>query len=171
MEHKQTSIKPLSFLSTIDLRTNHKKRDRINMEQKIKHLEFIQSVVNRMAANSFLIKGWCITLVSALFALAANGANDKYIIIAFIPVPVFWILDSYYLWQERLFRAMYDQIRVKEENLIDFSMDTSSYSGGRNTRLKSFFSFTLCIFYISLIMTMMIIIFLLNYMVVAKEGI
>ncbi|MDW7728319.1 MAG: hypothetical protein SCH70_14675, partial [Candidatus Methanoperedens sp.] len=98
----------------MDLRTNHKNRDEINMEQKIKHLEFIQGVVNRMATNSFLIKGWCITLVSALFALAAKDANFKYIIIAFIPVPVFWILDSYYLWQERLFRALYDQIRVKQ---------------------------------------------------------
>lgn len=146
---------------------NHKNVSRINMEQKIKHLEFIQAIINRMAANSFLIKGWCITLVSALFALAAKDANVKYIIIAFIPVPVFWILDSYYLWQERLFRALYDQIRVKEENLIDFSMDTSPYRGGSfiqriNTRLKSFFSYTLCIFYISLIITMLIVMYLLN---------
>jgi len=132
------------------------------MEQKIKHLEFIQSVVNRMAANSFLIKGWCITLVSALFALAAKDANVKYIIIAFIPVPVFWILDSYYLCQERLFRTLYDKIRVKEENLIDFSMDTSPYKEGRNTQLNSFFSYTLSIFYISLIITMMIAMYLLN---------
>jgi hypothetical protein len=132
------------------------------MDQKIKHLEFIQSVVNRMSANSFFIKGWCITLVSALFALAAKDANVKYIIIAFIPVPIFWILDGYYLCQERLFRALYDQIRAKEENSIDFSMDTSPYIGGRNTQLKSFFSYTLCIFYIPLIITMLMVMYLLN---------
>ncbi len=32
------------------------------MEQKIKHLEFIQAAINRMAGNSFLLKGWTVTL-------------------------------------------------------------------------------------------------------------
>lgn len=132
------------------------------MEQKIKHLEFIQNVINRLAANSFLIKGWCITLVSALFALAAKDTNIKYIIIAYIPVSVFWILDGYYLSQERLFRALYDQIRLTDENLIEFSMDTSAYRGGKNTWIFSIISTTLCIFYISLILTMLIIMYLLN---------
>ena len=49
------------------------------MEQKMKHLEFIQNVITRMNSNSFLIKGWAITLVSALFALAANGSNIHYV--------------------------------------------------------------------------------------------
>ncbi|VVB51174.1 Uncharacterised protein [uncultured archaeon] len=131
------------------------------MEQKIKHLEFIQNVITRMAANSFLIKGWCITLVSALFALAAKDANVKYIIIAYIPVSVFWILDGYYLFQERLFRELYNRIRLTNENLIDFSMDTRAYRGGINTWVSSIISTTLCIFYISLILTMLIIMYLL----------
>ncbi len=41
------------------------------MEAKLKHLEMIQGVVNRMASNSFQLKGWSVVLVSALFALAA----------------------------------------------------------------------------------------------------
>ncbi|WAM22796.1 MAG: hypothetical protein OI718_00080 (plasmid) [Candidatus Methanoperedens sp.] len=126
------------------------------MEQKIKHLEFIQGVINRMAANSFLIKGWCITLVSALFALAAKDTNVKFIIIAYIPVAVFWILDGYYLYQERLFRGLYNQIRVKDEKSIDFTMDTKIFEGGRNTWMNSVFSKTLCIFYITLIAVMLI---------------
>lgn len=131
------------------------------MEQKIKHLEFIQGVVNRMAANSFLIKGWCITLVSAIFALAAKDTNIKFIIIAYIPVSVFWILDGYYLWQERLFRDLYNQIRVKEERSIDFSMDTKTFEIGINTWINSIFSKTLYIFYIPLIIVMLIVMYLL----------
>lgn len=132
------------------------------MEQKIKHLEFIQGVVNRMAANSFLIKGWCITLVSALFVLAAKDTNAKFLIIAYIPVSAFWILDGYYLYQERLFRGLYNQIRIKEESSIDFSMDTKTFEGGRNTWINTIFSKTLCIFYITLILVMLIIMYLLN---------
>ena len=38
----------------------------------IKHLEFIQAVITRMAGNSFVLKGWAITLAAAGFALAAK---------------------------------------------------------------------------------------------------
>jgi len=62
-------------------------------ENKRKHLEFIQNIITRMNANSFMIKGWTITLVSALFALAAKDANMNYVLISYIVLPVFWILD------------------------------------------------------------------------------
>ena len=35
------------------------------MEKKIKHLEMIQAVIVRMGNNSFLLKGWSVTLISA----------------------------------------------------------------------------------------------------------
>ena len=63
-------------------------------EEKNKHLEFAQGVINRMGQNSFVIKGWTVTLVSALFALAANDSNQKFVIVAYFPTVVFWILDS-----------------------------------------------------------------------------
>jgi len=49
------------------------------MEIKLKHLEMIQGIINRMAGNFFLLKGWCITLISALFALAANNSNPFFV--------------------------------------------------------------------------------------------
>ena len=76
-------------------------------EDKLKHLEFIQTAINRMSANSFLLKGWSVTLVAALFALAAKDANPKYVIVAYLPVLIFWFIDGYFLFQERLFRALY----------------------------------------------------------------
>ena len=36
------------------------------MESKIEHLKMIQGIITRMNTNSFQIKGWTITLVSAL---------------------------------------------------------------------------------------------------------
>jgi hypothetical protein len=38
-----------------------------------------------------------------------------------------WYLDSFFLRQERLFRALYDDVRKKSPESIDFSMDTKSY--------------------------------------------
>lgn len=61
-------------------------------ENKIKHLEFIQNVITRMNSNSFMIKGWCVTLVAALFALGAKDSNVNFAIIAYIVIPTFGFL-------------------------------------------------------------------------------
>ena len=99
-------------------------------ENKRAHLEIIQSVIARMPANSFHLKGWSVTLVSALFALAAGGANPRYVYLAYFPVVAFWILDDYFLWKEKLFRSLYNEVRALDEEQIDFSMDTSGIDGG-----------------------------------------
>jgi hypothetical protein len=95
------------------------------VEMKVKHLEMIQGVVNRLSTNSFLLKGWSVVLVSALFALAAKEANPLFAYLAYFPTGVFWALDGYFLHQERLFRALYDRVRMMAEEEVDYSMDTS----------------------------------------------
>lgn len=75
-----------------------------------------------MNSNSFMIKGWCVTLVAALFALAAKDSEVKFAVIAYFIIPIFWILDGFFLATEKAFRKMYDQERVKDEDEIDFNM-------------------------------------------------
>ena len=98
------------------------------MENKIRHLEMIQGVINRMAGNSFMLKGWAVTLVAGVFALAGRDADKLYFLIAYIPVVVFWLLDGYYLWQERRYRSLYDEVREKPDDAIDFSMKAAAGS-------------------------------------------
>lgn len=113
-----------------------------------------------MAGNSFLLKGWSVTLVAALFALAAKDADKGYIIVAYFPVIVFWLLDGYFLSMERRYRGLYDEVRIKKEDQIDFSMDTTKFNEGRNTWSQSFFSTTLRLFYLSMIALMLVIMYL-----------
>lgn len=127
------------------------------MEQKLKHLEFIQAVITRMNTNSFLIKGWMITLVSALFALAAKDANVRYVIVTYIAIPAFWVLDAFYLAQERQYRALYDVVRLQDA--ADFSMDASPYNTGRNTWLATIFSTTMFALYPPVVIITLIIMF------------
>ena len=101
-------------------------------EKKLKHLEFIQAVVNRMSGNSFLLKGWSVTLVAALFALAAKDSNKNYIVVAYFPVLIFWLLDAYFLSQERLFRSLYEAVSKTSEDHIDFSMSTEPFENSKN---------------------------------------
>ena len=118
------------------------------MERKIKHLEFIQGVINRFASDSFRMKGWCVVLVAALFILLAGRAGSNSWASPWSPALFFWGLDGYFLWQERLFRALYDHVRVQGEAEIDFSMDVSAFKTDRaRTWPGATFSRTLSVFY------------------------
>ena len=127
------------------------------MENKRTHLAMIQGVVNRLAQDSFLLKGWSVVLVSALFALAANSSNQYFVYLAYFPAIAFWILDGYFLWQERLFRALYDKVRVLNEDDIDFSMDTTELKADNKSRSEAIFSKTLLIFHGTIIGSIVIV--------------
>jgi hypothetical protein len=119
------------------------------MEQKLKHLEFIQQAINRMASNLFLLKGWTVTLIAAMFALAAKESRDFYFLLAYFPTLMFWLMDGYFLSQERRFRSLYDHVRTLDESAIDFSMDTQPFKATppRNKWSRALFSSTLVIYY------------------------
>lgn len=100
------------------------------LEARAKHLEFILGVTDRQARNSFVLKGWSVTLVAAFFLLTTRGVNPQLAMIAaFLPSLTFWGLDAYYLRKERLFRRLYDEVRLgkTDENLNPFTLNTNPY--------------------------------------------
>lgn len=118
-------------------------------ENKIKHLEMIQGVINRMASNSFALKGWAVTLVAGIFVLAGKDTDKLYFLVAYIPVVVFWWLDAYYLLQERLYRSLYEKVRNTSEDDIDFSLKATSkeFDSKNNCFCNCLFSKTIFGFY------------------------
>ena len=56
-------------------------------EFMLKEIEIIQDIIRRMGFNSFMIKGWAITLV--VVTLLLKGTEYQ-VWIAFIPLLVFW---------------------------------------------------------------------------------
>jgi hypothetical protein len=95
----------------------------MSTEKKLKHLEFIQNVITRMNTNSFMIKGWAVTLVAALFALSDKTHEHHLYLIAFIPVPLFWLLDGFFLATEKRYRNLYNKVADIVEDKIDFDMN------------------------------------------------
>lgn len=134
------------------------------MEKKQTHLQMIQGVVNRLSQNSFLLKGWCVVLVSALFALAASNSKAYFVYLAYFPAIAFWVLDGYFLWQERLYRKLYDHVREMKEEEIDFSMDTSVVKSQIEPWSDVILSMTLLIFHgtvlVSIVVVMLITMFI-----------
>jgi hypothetical protein len=97
--------------------------DRFDAEDRREHLRMIQAVIARMASNSFLLKGWSVTLAAALIAIGAKEAALAIAITAAGPVVAFWALDGYYLLQERRYRALV--ARAVEGAIPAYSMDAS----------------------------------------------
>ena len=130
------------------------------MELKIKHLEFIQVTINRMANNSFLLKGWVVTIVGALIAFGFKDLDHRYVLISIFVLFSFWILDGYYLYQEKRFRELYECIAKKKNDEIDFSMKTEKSEKDEDW-FSCIFSPTLRVFYGGLVMVHIIIILIL----------
>jgi hypothetical protein len=133
-------------------------------EDLLKHLEFIQDIINRMAKNSFLLKGWTVTIVAAFFALAAQNLDIKFVILAIFPVVTFWILDAFYLRQERLFRALYNDVRKNTDmqSKDPFSLDTGPYINNVQSWSRTAVSKTLVIFYGIILVAISIVIMILE---------
>ena len=115
-------------------------------EYMLKEIELIQDTIKRMAFNSFMIKGWAITLV--VVALLLKGTNYQ-VWIAFIPLLVFWFLDAYFLWQERLYRKLYEWVVNNRLNTDEYLFDMNAYrfKDTVQSRIRIMFSITLGWFY------------------------
>lgn len=117
-------------------------------EQVIKHLEIIQGIVNRLAHDSFLVKGWSMTIIAvAVLFMSRTQDQGASIMLGFLfPVIGFWILDGYFLWQERLFRGVYDDVR--EKDATDFFMNITDQKNKPDAKWSdAILSKTLFIFY------------------------
>lgn len=131
-----------------------------HVSDKQSHLEMIQGIINRLSHNSFLLKGWTVVLVSAMFALAAKDQKMWFIYLAYFPAISFWCLDGYFLWQERRFRALYDLVRIMDDNKIDYSMDPNKAKVTNITWPKATWSKTLIAFHGVIVASIIIVMFI-----------
>ncbi|MBR8842396.1 hypothetical protein [Pseudoalteromonas sp. JC3] len=83
---------------------------------KVAHLTLIQGVINRMANNSFLIKGWSITVLTALIAVGGALKNELFFLVTLLPIFLFWWLDAYFFMLENVYRKLYEKALEMESN-------------------------------------------------------
>jgi len=136
-------------------------------EFMLKEIDVIQGIIKRMAFNSFVIKGWAITLV--VVTLLLKGANYQ-VWIAFIPLLVFWFLDSYFLQQERLYRKLYKWVIHNRPNTEEYLFDMATYrfKDEVQSRFRIMFSITLGWFYGSI--AILIVIYAIFLCLTKNEG-
>ena len=140
----------------------------INTEGKRQHLEFIQNIITRMNTNSFQLKGIAITIVSALLAFFASTQNDFFVFLGIPPTFLFWLLDTYYLQQERKFKGVYNDVAglktVIEVKLYEMPIHKYTKKVDKQySYCNVFFSKTIFWLYFSIISFLAIIGFILKY--------
>lgn len=117
-------------------------------EARLKYLEMVQGVINRMGQNSFLIKAWSVTLISALLALSAREGNIKFLYPVYLPLTIFALLDAYYLSRERVYRDLYD--RVLNGSSSDFQLSIREPDAGYDSWFRAIVSKTIVLFYVGI---------------------
>lgn len=91
-----------------------------------KHMDYVQAIIARLANNSFVMKGWALTLTSALLGFAATRGDALLAFLALVAVLAFWFLDAYFLRQERAFRLMFADVAAKK--VTGFSLSPAPYA-------------------------------------------
>lgn len=98
--------------------------EQINREILIKEIDLIQSCINRMAQNSFVIKGWLISLLSVTLVLLPETFNIKIFCIIALTISVcFWYLDGFFLKTERQYRRKYNWVIKNRLSTIEHCYD------------------------------------------------
>lgn len=114
-----------------------------------KEIDLIQTIIARMANNSFLLKGWCISLTAVLLALTKDtivATNLEYFnLILIFPVIAFWYLDAYFLHKERCYRRLYNWTianRMTSEDFL-YNLDYTRFEKEEKSTFIIMFSKTL----------------------------
>jgi hypothetical protein len=127
-------------------------RDRNFSSYELEVLGTIQNITNRMAANSFIIKGWTVAVFGIILLLSGTR---HLALVAVFALLVFWYLDAYFQRQKKMYRALYKEIVENKLNIGDefFNIETVRYEAGTEVPRPSklMLSKTLLIFYGSIL--------------------
>lgn len=127
-----------------------------------KYMDMLQLNIQRMSKLSMQCKAWCIALFSAVFLFYFKEGKVEALQILFLPVGLFWYIDSLYLSIERdfvnHFRALTRKIRstskdVHWEDLFEFTTAKGWRRYWRGLGV-AFGSFATLLFYGALMVTL-----------------
>ena len=126
----------------------------------IQYLQMIQNAIARMSTSAALFKGFSATIVAGISLITYSKQSVIILLLSFIPIIVFAILDIYYLMLERKMRYLYQLVRTGEQP-CDFDMELTigkpDYEKARIRKRDLVKSPSICIFYPAMIVILIIV--------------
>lgn len=126
-----------------------------SMEQIASHLNMVQRVIDRMAANSLSVRWQCLVMVLGIMSISGAWGVVHNMHFLILPIWCFWYLNAYFLRQERLYRCLYNST-IKGIRL--FSLNTKRYDLEVPSIFATMFSITLITFYTGLLMSILMVV-------------
>lgn len=71
-------------------------REKIQVEELHKEIDLIQNCINRMSNNSFLLKGWLITIIAAVVTLSQADLDNVVFFVLVFSTLIFWWMDAFF---------------------------------------------------------------------------
>lgn len=116
-----------------------------------KEIDLIQECIRRMSHNSFMVKGWALTLIAGVTVISHGDNFNDYILLVcstIVPFICFWILDAFFLHTERKYRKLYEITLEKRRNGdMSYQFELNPKKVSINCFIRTMFSTTLSLFY------------------------
>lgn len=102
-----------------------------------KEIDLIQSCIKRMSQNSFMVKGWLISLIAVVLTLLPEKFDLKILCsVGCIVVICFWMLDAFFLKTEKLYRMKYDWVIKNRMYSNKFLFDLNPHNPNMWLKIK-----------------------------------
>ena len=114
-----------------------------------KEIDLIQECIKRMAHNSFMLKGWTVSLVAVILALGKDYDFMYLSLILLLPTICFWYLDAFFLRTEKRYRMMYEWVIENrlETDAHAYKLNPHRFKKAVSCEFRIMFSKTLFVFY------------------------
>lgn len=126
----------------------------IAVDEMHKEIDLLQSCIDRMAKNSFMIKGWFVSIYAVILALLPEKVDVMLLCVVLIVVNIlFWYLDGVYLRDEKIYRRIYQWVveaRKQNDRELMYQLELNLYKnkiGTMDSVGKIMLSKSLFIFY------------------------
>lgn len=130
-------------------------REIIQIEELHKEIDLIQNCINRMSNNSFLLKGWLITIIAAVVTLSQSDLNIVVFFVLIFATLIFWGLDAFFLRTEKKYRKMYEWMlekRRQNSRELQYDLNPKRFEGQVDSIFKIMLSPTLVGFYFCILL-------------------
>ena len=123
----------------------------ISIEELHKEIDLIQACINRMSNNSFLLKGWMVSIIAIIVALSPEELDKFVVVMTLIMVTIsFWYLDAFFLRTEKLYKKLYGWVLEKRnqgEKDFQYDLNPHRFDNEVESAVQVMFSTTLKWFY------------------------
>ena len=131
---------------------------KMEIEELHKEIDLVQGCINRMAQNSFHIKGWTVTIFAVVLALLPEKIAPTHAIllggVMLATSIMLWYMDSFFLTAEKNYRQIYSWILRERPNgnrQLQYELDFNKYESeaklSQSSQRDVAFSKTLKCFY------------------------